>query len=73
MRGIAKRRCPVKEGRRIKEGITMEAKRNDRKSVWMMISSMLIFGTIGVFRKYIPVSSAFLAFSRGLLGEFDRG
>ena len=29
---------------------------------------MLIFGTIGVFRRFIPVPSAFLAFSRGLLG-----
>ena len=46
----------------------MNQKTNDRKSVWMIVSSMLIFGTIGVFRKYIPVSSAFLAFSRGLLG-----
>ena len=34
----------------------------------MFISAMLIFGTIGVFRRYIPVSSAFLAMSRGLLG-----
>lgn len=41
---------------------------NDRKSVMMFVSSMLIFGTIGIFRRYIPVSSAFLAFSRGTLG-----
>ncbi|MCR4892134.1 MAG: DMT family transporter [Lachnospiraceae bacterium] len=34
----------------------------------MFVSSMLIFGTIGVFRRYIPFSSAFLAFSRGILG-----
>ena len=34
----------------------------------MIISSMLIFGSIGVFRRYIPASSAFLACSRGLLG-----
>ncbi|MBR0266213.1 MAG: EamA family transporter [Clostridia bacterium] len=34
----------------------------------MFIASMLIFGTIGVFRRYIPVSSAFLAFFRGILG-----
>lgn len=39
-----------------------------RKSMGMFISSMLIFGTIGVFRRYIPLSSAFLAFSRGILG-----
>ncbi len=29
---------------------------------------MLIFGTIGIFRRYMPFSSAFIAFSRGLLG-----
>ena len=46
----------------------MENKTNDRRSVLMIISSMLIFGTIGIFRRYIPVSSAFLAFSRGVLG-----
>ena len=46
----------------------MDRKTNDRKSIWMLVSSMLIFGTIGVFRRYIPVSSAFLAFSRGILG-----
>ena len=34
----------------------------------MLVSAMLIWGTIGIFRKYIPVSSAFLAFSRGMLG-----
>lgn len=30
--------------------------------------SMLIFGTLGIFRRYIPLSSAMLAFFRGLLG-----
>lgn len=39
-----------------------------RKSLGMFISSMLIFGTIGVFRRYIPLPSAFLAFARGILG-----
>ena len=34
----------------------------------MFISSMLIFGTIGVFRRYIPLPSALLAFARGILG-----
>ena len=46
----------------------MDQQPNDRKSVLMMISAMLIFGTIGVFRRFIPVSSAFLTFSRGILG-----
>lgn len=41
---------------------------NDKKSVLMLIASMLIFGTIGIFRRYIPLSSGFLAFSRGILG-----
>ncbi len=39
-----------------------------RKAMGMFISSMLIFGTIGVFRRYIPLPSAFLAFARGILG-----
>jgi len=34
----------------------------------MLISSMLIFGTIGIFRRFIPLSSGLLAFARGLLG-----
>ena len=34
----------------------------------MNISSMLIFGTIGVLRRHIPLSSAFIALIRGLLG-----
>ncbi len=46
----------------------MDHKANDRGSILTLIASMLIFGTIGVFRRYIPVSSAFLAFSRGILG-----
>ena len=46
----------------------MNGRANDRRSLVMLVSSMLIFGTIGVFRRFIPVSSAFLAFSRGLLG-----
>ena len=41
---------------------------NDRRSLAMFVSSMLIFGTIGVFRRYVPFSSAFLAMTRGLLG-----
>ena len=46
----------------------MEHKTDERRSVLMIVSAMLIFGTIGVFRRNIPVSSAFLAFSRGILG-----
>ena len=46
----------------------MEQKQDNRKSVMMMVSSMLIFGTIGLFRRHIAFSSAFLAFARGMLG-----
>lgn len=38
------------------------------KSYFMYIGSMLIFGTIGIVRRYIPLSSGLLAFARGLLG-----
>lgn len=34
----------------------------------MFVLSMLIFGTVGIVRRYIPLSSALLAFSRGVLG-----
>ena len=46
----------------------MNNRTNDRRSVLMIVASMLIFGTIGIFRRHIPLSSAFLAFSRGILG-----
>ncbi len=39
-----------------------------RGSLGMFIASMLIFGTIGFFRRHIPLPSAFLAFARGILG-----
>ena len=39
-----------------------------RISYLQFITAMLIFGTIGIFRKYIPLSSGMLAFTRGLLG-----
>ena len=38
------------------------------KSLFMLIGSMLIFGTVGVFRRFIPLPSAMLACIRGLLG-----
>ena len=43
-------------------------KSNNKKSLGIFVSSMLIFGTVGVVRRYIPLSSALLAFSRGILG-----
>ena len=42
--------------------------RETLKSYLSLIASMLIFGTIGVFRRYIPLSSAMLALVRGVLG-----
>ena len=39
-----------------------------KKSYLMFITSVLIFGTIGIIRRYIPLSSGMLAFLRGLLG-----
>ena len=46
----------------------MKESKNDPKSLVMNIVSMLIFGTIGVLRRHIPLSSGFIAFVRGLLG-----
>ena len=46
----------------------MDSGKNDKKSLAMLITSMLIFGSIGVFRRYIPLSSPFLACTRGSIG-----
>jgi RarD protein len=46
----------------------MNERHNDPRSLAMLVASMLIFGSIGVFRRQIPLSSAFLAFTRGILG-----
>lgn len=45
-----------------------EPLRNDRGATGLYVISMLIFGTIGLFRRYIPVPSAFLSCFRGLFG-----
>ena len=37
-------------------------------SYLMLVSAMLIFGTIGIFRRFIPLSSGSLAFTRGVIG-----
>ncbi|MBR2286673.1 MAG: EamA family transporter [Clostridia bacterium] len=39
------------------------------RSLIRLISSMLIFGTISVFRRFLPVSSSFLACFRGITGS----
>ncbi len=46
----------------------MNNRKNDPKSLGMFLASMVIFGSVGLFRRNLPLSSAFLAFSRGLLG-----
>ena len=33
-----------------------------------LIASMLIFGTIGIFVRYIPLSSSIIALVRGIVG-----
>jgi RarD protein len=43
-------------------------KKNTGTYYLMFISSMVIYGTIGIFRRYIPLSSGLLSFTRGLLG-----
>ena len=42
--------------------------RQSSQAYLMLIASMLIFGTIGIFRRYIPLSSGMLACARGLMG-----
>lgn len=38
------------------------------KAKIMLICSMIIFGTIGIFRRYIPLPSGMIAMSRGFIG-----
>ena len=47
----------------------MGVEKNDKKSLAMIIMAMFIYGTIGVFRRYIPLSSAVLACCRGIIGS----
>ncbi len=42
--------------------------KNDRRSTMMIVLSMVIFGTIGIFRRYIPFPSGLIAMARGLIG-----
>ncbi len=45
--------------------------KNEQKGARLaLISSMTIFSTIGIFRKFIPLPSGFLAMSRGFIGAF---
>lgn len=49
----------------------MDTEKNSALSYLMFIGAMLIVGTIGVIRRYIPLSSALLAFFRGLIGALS--
>ncbi len=40
----------------------------EKKAVIHIILAMILWGTIGVFRRYILISSSLLAFSRGMIG-----
>ena len=42
--------------------------KNNNKDKLLLIFSMIIFGTIGIFRRYIELPSGFLAMSRGFIG-----
>ena len=41
---------------------------NNNREKLMMIAAMTIFGTIGIFRRYIPLPSSTLALARGVIG-----
>ena len=47
----------------------MEDKRNEKRSLAMLIASMAIWGSLGLFRRAIPLPSAVLAFVRGVAGS----
>lgn len=44
------------------------SQKNDKRSMIMLLISMVIFGSIGVFRRYIPLPSAVIACFRGTSG-----
>lgn len=46
----------------------MNPQKNDTRSLLIFIGSMLIFGTVGIFRRYIPLPSALLSCCRGAIG-----
>lgn len=46
----------------------MKDRKNDPKSLAKLLSAMLIFGSIGLFRRLLPLPSALIAFARGVTG-----
>ena len=43
-------------------------KKNNTKSLLMILLSMMIWGSIGIFRRFIPLPSAIIACCRGFIG-----
>ena len=50
-------------------GRSHDSQHNDPRSAALMALAMAIFGTIGIFRRMIPLSSAWVAFFRGAIGS----
>lgn len=46
----------------------MESSRKSGKYLFQFIAAMVAFGTIGIFRRFIPLDSGVLAMLRGLIG-----
>lgn len=46
----------------------MQPNKDNTKPLVMILLSMVIWGSVGIFRRFIPVSSSVLAFSRGIIG-----
>ena len=38
------------------------------RALWILLSSMVIFGSVGVFRRWLPLPSATVAAARGIVG-----
>lgn len=47
---------------------TKKSKNTEQRALFSLIFSMVIFGTIGIFRKHIELSSGVLAMARGFIG-----
>ena len=44
----------------------------NNRSLYMLIASMVIFGTIGIFRRLIPLPSASIAAASSVRSSFTR-
>ena len=51
-----------------KSEVEERMKHENRPALLMLTASMVIWGTLGIFRRYIPLSSGMLAFVRGAVG-----